>query len=226
MISQMPSAFRSIPYYQGLSLILWIASIVLLFFAGILFLIKGHKSELKSQKMMQVGNALFAIFFGLTRILFIVAVYEEYAGRHNYDFYTTLGYITALIGLIFWMFVLERYMIRKTKMIFTIIAIVSFFIAMIALSGIIERRAAVTLIYAILPFSLVIILMLYIFLIVKTTGEIRKKAIYQLLAIVLMLIGHFMDSEFFITNFAFIPLEVAPSIMIAGVIVFIWKQML
>ncbi len=221
----MPSVFSSIPYYQGLSLILWIVSIVLLFLAAILFLIKAYKTEMKSQRMMQVGNAFFAAFFGLMRIFFIIAVYEEFAGRHNYDFYTTLGYIVALIGLIFWMFVLERYMIRKTKMIFTTIAIVSFIIALIALSGIIERGAALTLIYIILPFSLVIILMLYIYLIVKTTGEIRTKAEYQLLAILLMFIGHLMDSEIFMTNLAFIPLEIAPSVMIAGVILFMWKQL-
>ena len=220
MINEVPRAYLGIGYYSGLSLILWISSVILLFLTFALFLIKSSKVEMKSQKMLYIGYGTFGLFFGISRIFFILGFFNP----ESYDFFTTLGYITGSIGIIIWLYILETFMIKQTKRIFLIMSLISFGISLIALVGLTDQYVALNLIYITLPISLGAILILYIYLIIKTTGTIRKKASWLLIGLLLIMIGYTMDTEYFLSNFQGIPLEISPSIMIAGILLFLIKQ--
>ena len=223
MIFQIPDAFVGIGYYEGISLILWIVATVLMISSTIIFMIKAIKIQEKSAKSMFIAYGLFYIFFGLTRILYIEAVYI----LGMYDFFTTLGYITQILALIFIIYVLETQIVKSTKFFFLIITIVAFVIALISLVGVtsIRRYFALTLLFILVPISASVIMILYLYVIIKSIGGIRKKAIGLFIGSLMMFASQVMDSEMFISaTFPFVPLEITPIIMIIGVIIFTLSQ--
>ncbi|MHA1281749.1 MAG: hypothetical protein ACTSQP_04515 [Promethearchaeota archaeon] len=221
MIIELPEAYQGIGYLQGTSLILWLISIGIFFTSFVLFILKALKLEMKSQKKIFQGYGIFSLFFGITRIIFIIGVYIP----EQYDFYTTLGYITGILGILYWLYVIETYLITNTKKIFMIITSVAFGIALIALIGQASRYFALMLIYILLPFAIVAIFMLYIYLIIKTTGIVRKRTIWLVIGLVILVIGYIMDTELFVGNFRWIPLEISPALMILGTLIFIITQL-
>ncbi|MHA1334831.1 MAG: hypothetical protein ACTSPW_03665 [Promethearchaeota archaeon] len=192
MIIELPEAYQGIGYLQGTSLILWLISIGIFFTSFVLFILKALKLEMKSQKKIFQGYGIFSLFFGITRIIFIIGVYIP----EQYDFYTTLGYITGILGILYWLYVIETYLITNTKKIFML-----------------------------LPFAIVAIFMLYIYLIIKTTGIVRKRTIWLVIGLVILVIGYIMDTELFVGNFRWIPLEISPALMILGTLIFIITQL-
>lgn len=224
MLLDLPEVFQDIGYYEGLSLILWIISISLLFAGGIIFLWKVTKSRLKTAKMIYLGYAIFGICFAITRIWFIIAVIEADACTDCYDLYTSLGYIFGIIGILFWLAVVETYMIPQTKRVFTIITIGAFIIVLITLFSPTSRYFALTMIYILLPFSVGAIILLYIYIIIKSTGSVRKRAIWLFVGLVFIAIGYMMDSEAFVGAVPGFPLEISPLLMIIGTLTFIITQ--
>ncbi len=172
-------------------------------------------------KMSNYAYGIFLLLMGVTRILFIIGFYTPTL----YDFYTLLGYISGTAALIFWIYVLETYLVKKTKKIFTVITLISFSFSILALFGIIDRSIALNIQYVLLPFAIAVILILYLYLIKKTTGDIRKKVVGILIGLALVLIGQVMDGETFITALPTVPLLIPPIIMICGIITFIATQL-
>lgn len=208
-------------YYQGISLILWLIASGLFFLTFTLFFIKGSKFKLKSMKMTYFAYGIVLLMLGFTRIFFIVAVYIP----DNYDFYTTLGYLTGIGGMIFWLYVIESYLVTKTKRIFTIICLITFSISAIALSGAVSRDFALNIQFILLPAALGIITLLYIYIILKATGNVRIKAIWVLVGLALIAISQVMDGQGFILAFPDFPLIIAPIIMIIGILLFAESQL-
>jgi hypothetical protein len=210
-------------YYAGISLILWFVAAGLMFLSAIILIIKSTKIEERSPKLVYLAYGMFYIFFGLTRIVYIIAVYNP----DSYDFFTTLGYITQALALISILYVLETHIVKSTKKIFLIITIIAFFISVIALVGVISREFALTMLFILLPFSSGVILILYIYVIIKSTGTLRKSAIGLFFGSLMMYAAQIMDSEMFIgLAYPIIPLilEITAVIMIFGVIIFTFSQ--
>ncbi len=191
---EIPEAFRGIGYLEGPELYLWFVSIGVLWLGFVLFMIKAPKIEMKSQRMHYIAFGFFSLMFGLTRLLFITAIFIP----DNYDFYTTLGYITSLVGIIFFLYVLETYLVQKTKRIFFYISLITFIFSTIALFGGTSRYLALQIQYILLPIVLGAVALLYIYLILKTTGALRKKIIGILVGMVLIALAQILDSEAFI----------------------------
>lgn len=220
LILAIPKGFPD-GYYEGISLYLWFGTIALFFLACVLFIMKGRKLDLKSQKMLFIAYGIASLGLGFTRLFFILGVHIP----DQYDFYTTLGYLSSLAGIIFWLFVLETYLVPKTKKIFTIISLIAFTISTIALvSPLLSREFALQLQYILLPFSLGAIAILYIYLILKTTGEVRVKAIWILVGLVLIAIAQIVDGEAFITAFPTFPLVIPPIVMMLGIGLYVIPQ--
>lgn len=220
-IFELPEGLQGIGYLEGIELYFWYAVIVLFFVGSILFLNRARNVEMKSQKMSFVAFAVFGFCMGLCRIFFILGVFYN----QSYDDFTVLGYISALVGLIFWVFVLEKYLIQKTKNVLSIVLLVAFSFTLVALAGLTDRYTALNIQYALLPVILVSILAMYIYLIMKTTGTIRIKVIGILVGLLLILAGQMLDAELIISTFPQLPFIVAPSIMIAGIILFLSTQL-
>jgi len=66
------------------------------------------------------------------------------------------------------------------------------------------------------------IILLYLYVIVKSSGQLRQKAMLILFGLLLIGISHVMDSEYFVR---LIPLELAPICLISGVIIFTTAQL-
>ncbi len=226
MLFDVPEGLKGIGYYQGISLILWILVIILLLISVCLFAIKAFKTEEgKGLRMMLIAYSVFCLFYGLTRIIYIIAVYNP----PNYDFFVILGFLFMLLGIIYWLFILETYIIKFTKKIITIINLIGFVIGLITLSGyfifaISEMLIWRIIIYTLGSVSIGIIMIIYVYLIIKTTGTPRKKAIGILVGLILVYITNIMDSEFFISTFT-IHLVITPIIMIIGIIIFTGSQL-
>lgn len=218
---EIPEAFRGIGYLEGPELYLWFVAVGLLWLGFVLFMTKAPKVELKSQKMHYIAFGFFSLMFGITRVLFITAVFiPDY-----YDFFTTLGYITSLTGIIFFLYVLETYLVQKTKRIFFYISLVMFVSSTIALFGGASRYLALQIQYILLPIVLGAVAILYIYLIVKTTGTLRKKIIGILLGMIFIALAQILDGEAFISAFPTFPFVIAPLVLIGGTILFYFSQL-
>jgi hypothetical protein len=224
IVLEIPSALQGLNYYEGISLVLWIIDIVLFFFGSSLLFVRARKEKKKRElsyiAYIAYGNA--SLCMGLTRIFFILGVYFP----EQYDLYTIIGYITGIFGLLYWLYITETRMVKKTKNIFTIILLVVFIIAIIALFGLADRYLALDLIFLLGPASAGIIIVLYIYLGFKAPGSVRKKILGVLLGLFLMLGAQILDSEFFISAFPSFPLEIAPIIMMAGIFFFVITQLI
>ncbi|MEX2682803.1 MAG: hypothetical protein Q6373_014530 [Candidatus Sigynarchaeota archaeon] len=129
-------------YYHELNFIVELVSIITFFVvAGILFIRK--ENEIESARKIKVGYALFAIFYALCRIFFIVAVWfhsELWIASDRSDpsnlmifgyiangvpinSFVVAGYVISCIGLVFMAIVVEKYSSSKARHVFTIVAI-------------------------------------------------------------------------------------------------------
>lgn len=194
-----------------------------MYISVIFLIIKSIKTKARSPKLVFLAYGIFYIFFGLTRIVYIVAVYN----LDNYDFLVTLGYIAQSLALISILYILETHIVKGTKKIFLILTLIAFFISVIALTGVISRELALTILYILLPFSSGVILLLYLYIIFKSTGALRKRAIGLFIGSLLMYVAQIMDSEMIIGSiYPIMPLilEITAVIMILGVVIFTFSQ--
>ncbi len=222
MLTQIPNVLKGIGYYQGFSLILWIIAVILLFLAFILSLIKARNEKGRETRFGYLAIANFCFFFSLCRLVYIFSVYDS----QNYVFYVVLGYVFSIIAIIFILYLIETQVITQTKKVFTIITLVLLGIAIITLFGITTRAFALNLMYLIMPFSIGVIMLMYIYIIFKSTGKIRNKAFLVFLSIALIFLAHLLDSEFFISlTYPYLPLEITPLMMDIGIILYTYSNL-
>jgi len=221
MIFQLPEAFQGIGYYQGISFILWVIVIILLFISAILFLFYSFKKEMETTRKGYIAYVLFFIFFSITRIVYLLSVYIP----ENYELFTTIGYISAIASLVFILYVLETHVVKSTKRIFTYITVIAFIISSLSLLGLTDRYTALDIILVLTIFSIAAILSLYLYLIIKATGKVRIKAILIFIGILCIYLSETIDSEWFIAAIPSFPLEITPVIMIIGIILFTGTQL-
>ena len=227
MFFELPSIYQGIGYYQGLSLILWVVSITLMFLSSVIFMMSGIKTkESKGLKMSFVSYSIFFLFFALTRILYISGVFYP----ENYNFFIVLGYISTLIGITYWLYVIERHVITFTRKILSIIYVGGLFVFLslfvfFTLTGISTRAIFQMMLYAFGWSGVCLVSTIYLYLIIKTRGLSRKKASGIFIGLLFLFISFQMDSDIIISTFPMIPLEIAPTIMILGIVVFTSSQL-
>ncbi len=159
---------------------------------GFIFLRKGfiQEEEMKGQKYFKFGVAMFALMTAVTRIFFLISDYQV-IGTDIYNLFWKLAVISSFIALIFIMIVIETYLV-KTKYIFTVIGIIGAItvsIVDIPLAQILN-----------LPLFLVLgseIFALYLYLSIKSPGELRTKSILMLISLLVFSAGLLFDAESF-----------------------------
>ncbi len=207
--------------------LLFIILIVLLFGCFSLFLIKSLKLEMKSQKRVFLGYGLFLLLYGFARLFFLVAMLCGNFFEGCRDFYLTLGYFVGIVGVIFIIYIMETYLL-KTKKILTFISISVSIITLIALMGLTTREIANQMIYFLLPSVILAVCFSYIYLIIKTPGSSRRKALWALIGIIVLFFGHLINTHEFRILF---PVEqiasiLSPIVIMIGVIIFTASQLL
>lgn len=200
--------------------IVWFISSILLFISFILFAIVSKKEELESRSRVYLGYGLFCLCFGLTRFLFVFA---DFTGDLH-DNVMVVGYLTAILGILFVVFILETYLL-KTKKVLSIVTFILFIFLIIASAGLTSRDDALNIIYILIPAALIATVISFIYFIVNSTGASRKKATGALLGILFMFGGHLIDSNLFNDYIADVPEILPPIILIFGVFFFTISQL-
>jgi len=172
MIIEIPESLQNRGYLEGWDLIFWIVYIILSVI-GILYLIRRSiKSRILAQKRFYLYFSLFFLGYGLTRIFFILAV----AFPISYDIFVLIGYLMSFIGIFFIMLGFEKYII-PTKGILSILSLITVaFISVAILVGS-SKYIVLNLIYILGPLFIGSLFIIYIYLIRKTAGEMKRKTI-------------------------------------------------
>jgi len=204
-------------YATGINLILWEFFIGALFLWAIISWINANKAELENVKKTEKTRAFFGLMYGFSRIWFLIGVLHN--GGAEYDFWTNMGYLFSMIGLTVYIAGIERYTLRQIPA-FTLFGIISVVLTLTGFEGLIPglsnlRRDILVFVSIASGILAVILAYLYIKLISKFPGNLRKRTSYELLGILFFVLGIIMDGEFFLSN-PTIPLfykEIIPPIM-------------
>ena len=214
-----PDAFVKAGYLQGIDLYLWYAFIALCAIACIFFLLRMSRSESKTQKHLYVGYALLCLGYAVTRVFFIVAVFVP----DQYDFYTELGYVPGIVGGIALIFVAELHLIPQTKKVITILLMAALALCIIGVAGTYSRDIVYYLVVGVSLLAVVFIIVIYIYLLKMSTGNIRNKTAGAFIGLLLIGLGAIADSQIAYTSLGMITI-VPPLLMIAGTLFFITFQ--
>lgn len=203
-------------------LILINASIMFIF-ACLFWYSTYKKSEIASQKWFSFGVGLFLFGFGLTRIFFLLWDLVELGYWNGLgldpDIWWKLATISGLGSLLFVLIVLEKYMVN-TKFILSIVTSIGLVLAIIL--PVQEELAfdAKLATYIAIPFAVAGILMIYLYLIIKTPGKVRKKSAGSFIGILLAAFGHTMAT---VLSEKLIGIDLsifAPILMIIGIVIY------
>lgn len=210
-----------------ISLILWLISIIEILIVSIVF----FRYYSRDKMSFYLGVAIFYVLFSLARLSEIIRLYLNPGDPMNPP-YTELGFdfwlktcytVFSYVGLTIIYFVLERYVFKKTKYLFTILVPIT---TVISIWFTLDPINYELLFNITIPFYILIlfgIIFMYIYLAVNTTGEVRKNSIMIIFGILLFELGIiFALPEAQGTLWASIPVEIlwigAPILSIIGVI--------
>ncbi|MBD3354055.1 MAG: hypothetical protein GF364_21415 [Candidatus Lokiarchaeota archaeon] len=183
-------------YLLTYDLYLWIACIIIGVISSILFFIRTKKSRIDIQKGLLLGLAIFCLLFSLMRVAYILSIHMPGDGSGEvYDFWTLMGYICGLSGFGGVLFGIERYVVKKTKYSLSIFTFAVVIFGIIALTGNINRELVMSFVYAIVLVDAALMAIIYIGLIQKTTGVIRKRTAAALIGVVALVVSTALDSQ-------------------------------
>ncbi|MHA1893240.1 MAG: hypothetical protein ACTSX4_01940 [Candidatus Helarchaeota archaeon] len=198
-----------------LATILWILTISILFGLSIVFISKSIKNEGVQRKVF-IGYATFMIAYGCTRLFFLIGTLNI-QDQNTLNFFHQAGYITGYVSAILIFFVLEKYSLLNTKFIFTTVSIVSLIVAILLPYHFRQYFSYVT-----LPILIISIILMYISIGIKTSGEVRTYAVGTGFSVFIILSAMILDTDF-VRELGMIQ-EVAPILMIIACILFVYFQ--
>jgi hypothetical protein len=206
-------------YLLKYDIYLWGIVVIMGLIGSIIFSRRIKNSTIDVQKGLLLGLSIFFLLFSFTRIAFILAVLLPASGveAEVYNFWTNLGYIFGLLGLVGFLYGIEKYIIHKTKFILTIFSIIVVCAGILSMLNILERETVMLFVYVIVLVDAGIVMILFLGLAIKSTGVVRTRTFFVFLGIFLLLAAIALDSQvaLAITN----NLYIAPIINIVGLII-------
>jgi hypothetical protein len=214
-------------YYRGINLGLWIVVIVLLAVVSLIFIRRADiKDSLPSLVWLNRSFAFFFFFQGLTRISFVIGYFDE----SYYNLLLALGYVFGVVALLPLVITFERFIVTNTRKVFSILSIILTVIAASFLLYPANSSLSRTIEYACLPFVLAIFVVLYIWMVIHSPGDVRKKAIWTIIGMFIFIGGVLLDSETILydlvsNNFQVtVIIILAPIVYAIGIIVITMNQ--
>jgi hypothetical protein len=224
MLGQIPSYLQNIEgLYTGWNLYLWYSAIVVQLIISILLFVRSKKlKEMESVYRLVQAYGFFFLAMAINRFFFLWA-YIPILGYFppNYSLYLGIGYIFCSAALVPVIFVIEKFIVKKTKYIFTVLCTLLVIMAIITIflpDNLVEIRNTMQLMG--LGTSLIWFI-LYFWMIKNTFGDPRKKAINTVLGVIIALLGFTLDSERFL-QMNIIPVVIPPILYIIGSIILTW----
>ena len=154
---------------------------------------------------------MLALMSSLTRIFFLVTDFEASDTTLVYTTFWKMATFSSFIALVFIALVLETYSV-KSRYIGTIIATIG--AVSILFVEIAMARILVIPIYVIIGLEVFI---LYLYVAIKSPGDLRKRALFMIMSLLIFTIGVFLDSDFMATLFGFDTGIIAAGLMGIGV---------
>lgn len=225
MIMENPPGLGLPPnYLLEYDIYLWAIVVVMGFVGCIIFSRRIKKITIDAQKGLVLGLSIFFLLFSFMRISYCLAVILPASSTPGevYDFWTNLGYIFGLSGLVGFLYGIEKYIIKKTKFLLTIFSIIVVCAGILSMLNILNRIIVMGFVYVIVLADAGIILFLFLGLAIKSTGVVRKRTFFVFLGIFFLLLAIALDSQvaLAITN----NLYIAPIINIIGLIILMTAQ--
>jgi hypothetical protein len=130
---------------------------------------------------------------GLVRISFLLSYQSEF--ESNYHLLLSVGYAFGAISLLPIVITIERFMVTKSRKIFSILGIILCIISLYFVIFPEDSPLSRTIQDIGMPFLALSFLLLYLWVIIHSAGDVRHKAIMTLLGIVVLVVGIILDSE-------------------------------
>jgi len=212
-------------YYHGINAFVHLTAIALMIVLAIVFLIKRNDVVRYTRRMRQ-ADAGFMVGYSATKFLFLCAVcFPDF-----YDIFTEITYVTATAGIMMMIAIIEHYLIKKSRNVFTIISIGVLVVQSAGVIGIFPRLIARMFTNAAVPVMIALIIIMYFLLVFTTAGKIRRNALLDIVAIALIGIGTLLDGEDFVIGAGNIYVSnmnaldlyyaISPGLVIGGIILF------
>ncbi|GAB4312788.1 MAG: hypothetical protein Kow0069_13640 [Promethearchaeota archaeon] len=200
-------------YLRGVDLPIWMAAITLHYVFAFVFASRSRKADLASQKWLYRAFAAFMATYGVTRVLFAVAVYDP----DNYDAWVNLGYVFGIAAFVPIIVVVERFLIPQTKFAFSALGVVLSVVSVLGLAASLEREFILQVTQVAAPVLFGVVFLLYVVLVKQSTGIIRKKSARTLVGMLFLGLGIVLDGEAVLT-LGVVPLWIAPVVYLLGVV--------
>lgn len=158
---------------------------------GTFLIIKASKSEAASQKYFLMGMGAFGYVFALARIFFVLSDLSGDILINDFLFliWWRLATVSSILMLVVLEIIVETYVV-KTKYIFTVVATVG----TILVTFLIKDLTYVVQLIVVLV-CLLNIAGAYVYVAYKSTGEVRRKAIFSLAGIMTLVVGVFLEGS-------------------------------
>jgi hypothetical protein len=205
----------------------------LIIFGLYLFKKMREKEPDSPQHDIYLGYCLFLVFYGLVRVFFIFSDIEVFSTHSSVTFLNTLyvgiAYSFGIIGILFLFYIIERHLIHS-HYIFTIIAIGILILSVISILSIIPTEIPQLIMIVSLPAFFVIVIILYLYVAIKSSGEPRKRALGIMAGILVMMLGTLFNSQLIggaleAVGFPFeVRILIEPFIVIIGGAIFTFSQ--
>ena len=196
---------------------MWLVVIAVLIIVALLFLRNRKQATTKKNEKLNLAYFAFIISYAVTRIFFFIGdYYGEYQALDDsfmFIFSMKMAYISSSIGLFVTLFIFEHEFI-PSKYIFSIINVICAILFIILPYDLMR-----IVMYIFQVFVFIEILSVYLYLAIKGFGELKKRAIYTVLALILFFIGVILDTRM-ISDLNLIPGYIAPGLVIIGVFIF------
>ena len=216
----------ALPYDVNLKAMFWIVTMVYLGFIGSFFVIKSVKTK-ENKPLSEMFRALAILFYMyiFTRLFYILSDYERDANNLSLQYYRYLAmaYICTILALLSIIFVLEKYVIVRVKHSITYIVLIILGVNVIMIFFPALMAIVRYLNYALLYSELAVIIIIYIYLVINTTGDVRKKSMLTLIALIVMILATILELDILLTTGITQPYY-SPIIFAIGVTIFAYAQ--
>jgi hypothetical protein len=172
--------------------------VVIISFAFFLFTKRKGKGEEGAQPSIFLGYFFFLLSYAITRLFFVLSDIEIYYHGETAlsEVYVGIAYAGGILGALWLFYSIERYLI-KTRYVFTVIGIVIFALSIISITQIIPTTIPQTIIFIALPIFFALIFIMYLYVVIKTTGGARRRSTGILIGILFFMIGFLFGSSLF-----------------------------
>lgn len=167
---------------RSLIIYLTIGMVIGAFLISFYALISSRKSNRKLSSNYLIGIAVFFLFFGVGRLIYMI--HDYFAPDSLEIILWKIATVVIFCGLTVFIYTLETFIYKKTKHIFSIIGVFILFMVII-----LELDFARFFIYAGNLILLIVPALIYIIMIRNSTGDVRKWSIVILIGMVIFAVG-------------------------------------